>query len=74
MQQMQTSNVIMAKYGFSNCIGIIDDTHIQIRALHHNPVDLYNRKDTNSIVLQGICNKNLKHIDIFIGNTGSSIS
>lgn len=72
IKQAQTSNVLMAKYGFPNCIGFIDGTHIQIRAPHNNPVDFYNRKDTHSVVLQGICDDNLKFIDIFIGYTGRS--
>lgn len=69
-QQRKTINMVMAHYGFPNCIGFIDGCHIQIRAPHNNPVDFYNRKDTHSVVLQAICDHKLQFIDIYVGHTG----
>jgi hypothetical protein len=51
-------------------IGAIDGTHIAIKsALHQN--SYINRNGYHSILLQGVCDTNLKFIDCYTGEAGS---
>jgi len=58
-------------HGFPGVIGAIDGSHIAISAPKENPANYINRKGYHSIILQGICDYNLKFIDVFTGICGS---
>lgn len=69
-EQLKTARNVNTKYHFPNCVGFVDGCHIQIKAPPNNPVDFYNRKEVHSIVLQAVCDENLKFIDVYVGQTG----
>ncbi|XP_066587646.1 putative nuclease HARBI1 [Prorops nasuta] len=56
---------------FPGVIGAIDGCHIKISAPSYHPNSYINRKGFHSIILQGICNANLKFIHVFAGFCGS---
>lgn len=58
-------------YGFPNTIGAIDGTHVPIKAPNDHGEAYVNRKKTHSIVLQAVCNHEMKFIDCFAGYPGS---
>ncbi|XP_036343532.1 putative nuclease HARBI1 [Rhagoletis pomonella] len=52
--------------GFPNVLGCIDGTYISTRAPRHKIRSTYiNRHDTIFVTMQGICDANLKFIDVF---------
>lgn len=51
-------------------VGAIDGCHIEIKQPVNNPIDYYNRKNTHSIILQGVCDDRCCFIDVFIGAPG----
>lgn len=54
--------------GFPNVLGCIDGSYIPIRKPKHKIRSTYvNRHDSLSITLQGICDANLKFIDVYTG-------
>ncbi|XP_043469634.1 putative nuclease HARBI1 [Leptopilina heterotoma] len=57
--------------GFPNVIGAIDGCHIQISAPSENPDSYFCRKNFHSLLLQGICDANLRFINIYAGICGS---
>jgi hypothetical protein len=61
--------------GNSMCgvIGVVDGSHIPIIQPHkdQSPLDYYNRKKFNSIVLQGIVDSSYRFIDVYCGSPGS---
>lgn len=57
--------------GFSDVIGCIDGSYINIRTPAHKIASTYaNRHDKTSIILQAICNSKRKFIDVFTGVPG----
>uniref|UniRef100_A0A672HMP7 Protein ANTAGONIST OF LIKE HETEROCHROMATIN PROTEIN 1-like n=2 Tax=Salarias fasciatus TaxID=181472 RepID=A0A672HMP7_SALFA len=58
------------RWGFPQCAGAVDGTHIPILAPSHNPADYYNRKGFYSIILQGVVDHNMKFWDVNIGWPG----
>ena len=58
-------------WGFPQCFGAIDGSHIQIQAPHDNPLDYYNRKGWYSIVLQTLVDHEYKFMNTYIGWPGS---
>ncbi|XP_055379496.1 putative nuclease HARBI1 [Condylostylus longicornis] len=52
-------------------IGCIDGCHIQISAPKNDSISYFNRKQVHSMVLQAVCDSNLKFIDVFFGCPGS---
>ncbi|XP_036339349.1 putative nuclease HARBI1 [Rhagoletis pomonella] len=57
-----------AIYGFPNVLGCIAETYISTRAPKKTVRSTYiNRHDTISVPMQGICDANLKFIDVFTG-------
>ncbi|KAG1676485.1 Protein ALP1-like [Nymphon striatum] len=58
------------KWGFPNCGGAIDGSHIPIISPKENHVDYYNRKGSYSIILQAICNDRCEFTDINVGWPG----
>lgn len=69
-EQENISKAVLKRYNFPNCVGFIDGCHIQILAPKNNPVDFHNRKEVHSVVLQAVCDCNLKFTHIFLGQTG----
>lgn len=50
-------------------VGIIDSTHINIKASPHNANDYYNRNNMHSVKLQAVCDDKKIH-RVFIGTPG----
>ena len=59
------------KWGFPQCVGAIDGSHIPIIAPKDNATDYFNRKKFHSIVLQALVNYEYKFMDIYVGWSGS---
>lgn len=57
--------------GFPGVIGAIDGSHIPIPTPTEFPENYINRKQFPSIVLQAVCESNLKFTDVFCGWPGS---
>lgn len=61
-----------AKCGrFPHVIGLIDSSHIKIRAPILHKIDYYNRKKFFSILLQGVVDHKKRFIDVYVGEPGS---
>ena len=58
------------KWGFPNCAGAIDGTHIPIISPKDNHCDYFNRKGHHSVILQGVCNDKYQFTDINVGWPG----
>ena len=58
------------KFGFPNCGGAIDGTHIPIIAPQHHHTDYYNRKGYYSIVAQVVCDHEYKVLSVVAGWPG----
>ena len=59
------------KYNFPQIAGIVDGSHIPIRAPFTNKVDYYNRKQIYSVNLQVIANADLEILHASVGYPGS---
>lgn len=46
-------------WGFPQCAGAVDGSHISIIAPSHNPTDYFNRKGWHSVLLQGVVDNRL---------------
>ncbi|XP_043482557.1 putative nuclease HARBI1 isoform X2 [Leptopilina heterotoma] len=57
--------------GFPSVIGAVDGCHIQISAPHENPASYVNRHGYYSINMQGICDAQMRFIDVYAGCCGS---
>ena len=55
------------KWGFPQCVGAIDGTHIPILAPSKNPIDYFNHKGYHSIVMQALVDHNYRFMDIYVG-------
>lgn len=51
-------------------MGVLDGTHITIKAPPHNANDYYNRNNMHSVILQAVCDDKKKIIDVFVGTPG----
>ena len=58
------------KFGFPQCAGVVDGTHIPIVSPVEYPPDYYNRKGFHSIIMQGTVNHLGQFIDVYIGWPG----
>jgi len=58
------------KWGFPQCAGAVDGSHIPIKAPTTFHADYYNRKGWYSIILQGVVDAAYKFIDINVGWPG----
>ena len=59
------------KWGFLQCAGAIDGSHIPIIAPIHCPKDYFNKKCFHSIILQGLVDHEYRFLDINVGWPGS---
>ena len=60
-----------SKWGFPQCVGAIDGTHIPIIAPKQNALDYYNRKGHHSVVMQAMVSSNYTFMDVYVGWPGS---
>ncbi|KAK3733250.1 hypothetical protein QZH41_011088 [Actinostola sp. cb2023] len=60
------TNGFKTRWGFPQCAGAIDGTHIKISAPPDCPNDYYNRKGDYSIVLQAVVDHEYRFTDIYI--------
>ncbi|XP_046391609.1 putative nuclease HARBI1 [Ischnura elegans] len=72
---MQSSTAIANVFrersnGMPGVIGAIDGCHIPIKQPEANPIDFYNRKGYNSIILQAVCDHEMKFTNITVGMPG----
>lgn len=58
------------KWGFPQCGGAIDRTHIGILAPTNSPADYYNSQGFYSVILQGVVDHRLRLWDINVGWPG----
>ena len=58
------------KWGFPQCAGAVDGSHIPIKAPVSFHADYYNRKGWHSIILQGVVDSAYTFIDINVGWPG----
>ena len=59
------------RYGFLQCIGAVDGTHIPILVPVECAKDYYNRKGFHSIIMQAVADHRYCFADIYIGWPGS---
>ena len=64
-------NGFKSKWGFPQCVGAIDGSHIPIAAPELNHTDYYNRKGWYSMILQGVVDHDYLFCDICVGWPGS---
>ena len=58
------------KWGFPQCAGAVDGTHIPIISPEDFHADYYNRKGWHSILMQGMVNHFGQFMDVYIGWPG----
>jgi hypothetical protein len=66
-----TIDGFLHRWGFPQCFGAVDGSHIPIIAPSMDPQDYYNRKGFHSIVLQALVDHEYKFLNIFVGWPGS---
>ena len=59
------------KWGFPQCIGAIDGTHIPIIAPKEHPLDYYNRKGYHSLLMQALVDDEYRFLNVNTGWPGS---
>ena len=64
-------DVFEHKWGYPQCAGAIDGSHIPILAPQNFHTDYFNRKGWHSIILQGVVDGNYRFTDITVGWPGS---
>ena len=57
-----------SKWGFPQCIGAIDGSHIPIIAPTESPLHYYNRKGHHSVILQAVVDHEYKFLDVCVGS------
>ncbi|KAB0790770.1 hypothetical protein PPYR_15480 [Photinus pyralis] len=56
--------------GFPEVVGAIYGCHIPVKQPPYNAQDYYNRKQFHSIILQGICDHQLRFLNVHVGMPG----
>ena len=59
------------KWGFPQCFGAVDGSHIPIIPPHDCPTDYFNRKGFHSIVLQALVDHENRFMNVNVGWPGS---
>ena len=63
----QVIDIFEHKWGYPQCGGVIDGSHIPIIASEHFHTDFFNRKGWHSIILQGVVDGNYRFTDVTVG-------
>ena len=63
-------NGFETRWGFPQCVGAIDGSHIPIASPQEYPADYYNRKGWHSIVLQGVVDHEYRFWNVNVGWPG----
>ena len=71
VQLKKVVNEFEARFGFPQCVGAVDGTHIPILAPQQCAKDYYNRKGYHSILMQAVVDHQYCFTDIYIGWPGS---
>lgn len=67
----ETISIFESKWGFPQCDGAVDGSHIPIMAPEEYHTDYFNRKGWHSVILQGSVGPNYTFWDINVGWPGS---
>ena len=59
------------KWGFPQCFGAVDGSHVPIIPPSEHATDYYNRKGYHSIVLQALVDPNYRFMNVYVGWPGS---
>lgn len=70
-QLVKISRGFEEKAGITNCIGAIDGSHISINKPERYSRKFFNRKQNYSILLQAVCDSDMKFLNIYCGDPGS---
>lgn len=70
-QVPKTTERFERRKGIDHIIGAIDCTHIKIKGPRVNKADYFDRNRNYSLIIQAICDADMKFLDVYVGEPGS---